>query len=261
MAEQNSVNSAGIQGARLGSTVVSRHSRLPLHQQIYEILRGNMLRGKWVAGEMFPTELELIDEYRVSRATIRQVMDRLVSEGLVHRQRGRGTFISEPTLEQGLSRIISFTEDMRRRGLVSETRILAAEIIPAVEDIANVLKIQTGESVAYLKRLRIANYEPMCIEESHLIYGLCPGIFDDDFSVQPLRETLEKKYNIHITRALQKIHASVAGQETAKLLRVTSPAALLFIERTSYNEYDVPVEFLRLYFRGDRYSLYNELRD
>jgi GntR family transcriptional regulator len=261
LAKQDSDNSAGILGYRPGLTVVNRQSKLPLHQQIYEILRGNMLRGKWAAGEMFPTELELMEEYQVSRATIRQVMDRLVSEGLIHRQRGRGTFISEPTLEQGLSRIISFTEDMRRRGLVSETRILEAEVIPAVEDIASVLKIQTGESVAYLKRLRIANNEPMCIEESHLSYKLCPGIFDYDFSVQPLRETLEKKYNIHITRALQKIHASVAGQETARLLGVNSPAALLFIERTSFNEYDVPVEFLRLYFRGDRYSLYNELRD
>ncbi len=244
-----------------GAIPVSRHSKLPLYQQIYEILRGNVVHGKWAAGEMVPTESELMAQYQVSRTTIRQVMDRLVSEGLIYRQQGRGTFVSEPTLEQGLSRIISFTEDMRRRGLTVDTRILAAEVFPASLEIAEALRIQPGDDVAYLKRLRIANNEPLCIEESHLVERMCPGIIDFDFSLHPLRDTLEKRYGVRIVRALQKIHASVPGPETAKLLHTNSPAALLYIERTSFNERDLPVEFLRLYFRGDRYSLYNELKD
>lgn len=240
---------------------INRQSKMPLYQQIYDVLRGKILRGNWAIGELVPTELELMEEFQVSRATIRQVMELLVSEGLIFRQQGRGSFVAEPTLEQALTRIISFTEDMRRRGLAPETRILSKEIIPAGKDIAKALNIQPGDEVAYLKRLRIANNEPMCIEESYLIQKMCPGIFDFDFSVQPLRETLENKYGIRITRALQKIHSVVASQETGRLLHINHPAALLFIERTSYNEWDLPVEFLHLYFRGDRYSLYNELRD
>ena len=240
---------------------VNRQSKLPLHQQIYELLRSNMVQSLWKAGDLFPTELELMDEYQVSRATIRQVMDRLVSEGLIYRQQGRGTFIAEPTLEQGLTRIISFTEDMRRRGLASETQILAMQAIPASEEVAARLGIKPGETVAYLKRLRIANNEPLCIEESHLIDKMCPGIFEFDFATQPLREILDTKYDIRITRALQRIHACSAGPETAKLLHVNPHAALLLIERTSFNEWEVPVEFLRLHFRGDRYALHNELRD
>jgi GntR family transcriptional regulator len=240
---------------------VNRQSKMPLHQQIYEILRGKILIGTWASKEMFPTELELMEEHQVSRATIRQVMERLVTEGLVYRHQGRGTFIAEPTLEEGLTRIISFTEDMRRRGLKSATRILAKEILPANEDISEALKIQVGEEVAYLKRLRLANNEPMCIEESYIIHKLCPGIFEFDYSLQSLRETLETNFGIRIKRAHQKIHAFVPGQEISKLLQINRPAALLVIERTSFNEWDLPVEFLRLYFRGDRYSLYNELRD
>lgn len=245
----------------LPPTPINRQSKLPLHQQIYEVLRARMLRGKWDAGDIFPTELELMEEFKVSRATIRQVMDRLVSEGLIIRQQGRGTFVAEPTLEQGLTRIISFTEDMRRRGLVPETQILVQEIIPASEDVARGLRIQPGEEVAYLKRLRIANSEPMCIEESYLSYKMCPGILKYDFSSQPLRETLEENYGIHISKALQKIFAIVAEPETSRQLKIPSPAALLYIERISFNEWDLPVEFLRLYFRGDRYSLHNELKD
>ena len=242
-------------------TPINRQSKLPLHQQIYEVLRGRMLRGKWDAGDMFPTELELMEEFKVSRATIRQVMERLVTEGLIIRQQGRGTFVAEPTLEQGLTRIISFTEDMRRRGLVAETRILSQEIIPASKDTARALRIQPDEEVVYLKRLRIANSEPLCIEESYLAHKMCPGLLRFDFAVQPLRETLAENYGIHITRALQKIHAVVAEPDTTHLLKIPSPAALLFIERVSFNEWDLPVEFLRLFFRGDRYSLHNELKD
>ncbi len=245
----------------IGVPEINRQSRLPLYQQIYEILRAELQRGRWSAGEMFPTELNLIDEFQVSRVTIRQVMERLVSEGFISRQRGRGTFVAEPTLEEGLTRIISFSEDMRRRGLKAGTKVLKAEIIPAEEDVALALEIKPGDEVAYIKRLRLANGEPMCIEESHLNHKLCPGILENDFSTLPLREILETRFNIRITRALQKIHAQVADEETAKLLRMKSPAPILFIERTSFNDYEVPVEFLRLYFRGDRYSLYNELRD
>jgi GntR family transcriptional regulator len=240
---------------------INRTSRLPLYQQIYEILRGQLTHGKWAPGENFPTELDLINEFQVSRVTIRQVMDRLASEGFIYRQRGRGTFVAEPTLEEGLTRIISFTEDMRRRGLAARTKVLASKIQKATDDVALALRMKAGEEVAYLKRLRSANNEPMCIEESHLNYKLCPGILEYDFSVQPLREILESKYRIRITRALQKIHAVVSDNEMSRMLKTPNPSALLFIERTSFNEYDTPVEFLRLYFRGDRYSLYNELKD
>jgi GntR family transcriptional regulator len=242
-------------------TPLNRQSRLPLHQQIYEVLRAKIQHEIWKPGELFPTEIDLMAEYQVSRATIRQVMERLVSEGLMYRQQGRGTFIAEPTLEEGLTRIISFTEDMHRRNLVPETKVLSEEIIPANEDVAKALQLLPGEEVAFIKRLRLANHEPMCIEESFLPYKLCPNLFEHDFSVEPLRETLETKYGIRIIRALQKIHAVTAPQDMVKLLNIPSHTALLFIERNSYNEWDIPVEFLRLYFRGDRYSLYNELRD
>lgn len=242
-------------------TPLNRQSKLPLHQQIYETLRSKIQRGFWKVGDTFTTEMDLMAEFNVSRATIRQVMERLVSEGLIYRQQGKGTFVAEPSLEQGLTRIISFTEDMRRRGLLPETQILTKAIIPANEDVARALHIETGSEVAFLKRLRLANNEPMCIEESYLDYKICPNIFEFDFSIQPLREILDKNYSVRIIRALQKIHAVVATHETARLLKIPSPAALLFIERTSFNELDKPVEFLRLYFRGDRYSLHNELRD
>jgi GntR family transcriptional regulator len=248
-------------GPAAGSDAVNRQSKMPLHEQLYEILRGNLQRGEWAVGEMIPTEPELIEKYGVSRITVRQALNRLVNEGLIYRQQGRGTFVAEPTLEQGLTRIISFTEDMRQRGLAPGTRILFAGLLPAPEDVAEHLQIEPGVELARLERLRLANQKPMSIEESYLVHRYCPGLLQYDYSQVPLREILERQYDIRIVRARQVIRAAIATPHQSTLLGISQPSPLLFLERVSYSQHNLPVEFLRIYYRGDRYSLYNELHD
>ena len=85
-------------------TLIDRNSKLPLYHQLYEILRENITRGEWQPGDMIPPEPELIDRYKVSRTTVRQVLDMLVNEDLIYRQQGRGTFVAHPSLEQMLVR-------------------------------------------------------------------------------------------------------------------------------------------------------------
>jgi GntR family transcriptional regulator len=208
---------------------------------------------------MFPPESELMDRHKVSRTTIRQVLDMLVNEGLIYRERGRGSFVAHPALEEALVRIISFTDDMRQRGRKPSTRVLASELIPAPQDIAERLQIEAGEELAHLKRLRLADDEPMSIEDSYLIHRYCPDILKGDYKCDSLREALEEN-GIRWSYAKQVIRAISATESLAKLLSVQFQAALLFIERISFSQQRIPVEFLRLYYRGDRYSLYNELQ-
>jgi GntR family transcriptional regulator len=240
---------------------IDRDSKLPFYQQLYEILRGKIQRGEWQPGDLIPTESDLIDCYQVSRNTVRQVLDMLVNEGLIYRQRGRGSFVAHPTLEQSMTRIISFTEDMHQRGFTPGTEVLSASLIPAAEDIASQLNLQPGEQLACLRRLRLADGEPMSIEESYLVHRYCPGVLEHDYSQQPLRETLERDYGIHITYAKQVIKALTATDELAGLLEINLLSPLLFIKRVSYSPGKTPVEFLRIYYRGDRYSLFNELHE
>ena len=240
---------------------IDRESKLPFYQQLYEILRGKIQRGEWQPGDLIPTESELIASYQISRNTVRQVLDMLVNEGLIYRQRGRGSFVAHPTLAQSMTRIVSFTEDMRQRGFNPGTQVLSASLIPASENIAGKLNLPPREQLACLRRLRLADGEPMSIEESYLVYRYCPGVLEHDYAQQPLRETLEKDYGIHITSAKQVIQAMLAPAELAELLEIKPQNALLFIERVSYSPGKTPVEFLRLYYRADRYSLFNELHD
>ena len=238
---------------------INRDSRLPLYTQLYEILRAKITGGEWVAGEMIPPEHELIDRHQLSRTTVRQTLDMLVNEGLIYRQRGRGTFVAHPPMEQALLRIISFTEDMQQRGFEPSTEVLFSGLVPAGKDIAEKLQIEPGDELVRLERLRLADGEPMSVEESHLVHRYCEGVLDGDYAVSPLRLALEQDHGVRLTHAKQTIRAIVPSPRLADLLSVGANHALLFIERVSYSLENTPVEFLRIYYRGDRYALYNEL--
>jgi len=240
---------------------INRQSKFPYYQQLYTILRGKISRGDWKPGDLIPTENEMIETYNVSRSTVRQVLDMLVSEGLVYRERGRGSFIAHPTVEQAMTRIVSFTEDMHQRGFTPGTQVLSARLVPASKDIAERLQVPTGEPLACVERLRLADGEPMSIEESYLVNRYCPEILQHDYSHQPLREMLKQDYNIRLVNAKQVIRAISAPTHLAEFLEVRSRSPLLFIERLSFSQNGIPIEFLHIYYRADRYSLYNELHE
>ncbi len=236
-------------------------SSAPYYRQLYEILRKDIVDGERPPGDLLPSEKELINRFEVSRITVRTALEMLVQDGLIYRRRGLGTFVATPKIEQGLTQIISFTEDMRRRGFQAETAVLSSFTMPAPRDIAKQLDIPVREEIAYLQRLRLADGEPLSIESSHLIHRLSPGVLRGDYANEPLREVLKNKYDLHLVRATQVIRAIAASKEQAQKLSITPGAPLFFIERVSYSQYDRPVEFLQLAHRGDRYTLHNELRD
>jgi len=239
---------------------IDRDGRLPLYRQVYEILHKKILLKDWKPGDRLPTESELMRDYGVSRITMRTVLDMLVQEGLIYRQAGRGTFVAHATLEQGLSQIISFTEDMQRRGFSVSTRVLFSGLVPATAYIAERLRLEAGEELAHLQRLRLADGEPMCIEHSYFVHRHCPGILEHDFSSRSLREVKIHQYGIRWTHAKQTIQAVNASEEVARLMGIPRGGALLFFERVSFSQDSVPIEFLQAYYRADRYILYNELQ-
>ncbi len=241
---------------------IDRTIKLPYYQQLYEILRNGITRGEWKPGDLIPPESELIKTYRVSRITVRQVLGMLVQEGLVYRERGRGTFVAHPPVDQVLGRIVSFTEDMRRRGFKPASRLLSSSMVAASPEIAERLQVEPGAELARIRRLRLADDEPMSVEESFLIHRACPGILAVYHPTSDsLRELLERRYGIHISRAKQVIRAIAATRELARLLSIPARSPLLFVERVSYSQQGIPIEFLKIYYRADRYTLQNELRD
>lgn len=248
-------------GDMLMTASIDRSSFQPFYYQVYQILLQKIVSDEWEPGDLLPTEKDLQEQFDVSRATVRQALDMLVNEGLIYRQRGRGTFVAEPVIEQGLSRIISFTEDMRQRGLEPGTRLLEVSLNPATEDVAEQLDVSAGEELAYIKRLRLADDKPMSLENSYLVHRYCSGVLESYDGSQSLRALLEMEFGLRLVRARQTIRAVIATGELAKQLDIDLGAPLLYIRRITYDATKRPVELLKTYHRGDRYVLYNELRD
>lgn len=240
--------------------LLNRNSKVPLYFQLYEILRTAIVGGKWPPGTTVPPESELQKKYQVSQITVRQALDNLVKDGLVYRQRGRGTFVAQPAIETGLSRIISFTEDMHQRGYAPSSRLIYAGIIGASARTAEKLMIQPGDELAQINRLRFADGQPLSIEKSSLVHALVHGALEGDYEINSLREIIAKRYGLHLTRAKQSIRALNASEEQAQHLSMPSKAALLEIERVSYTQEDVPIELLTIYYRADRYVLFTDLQ-
>jgi GntR family transcriptional regulator len=234
-------------------------SKIPLYHQLYELLETRIRSGQWKPGDMIPAESELIAQFVVSRITVRKVLDMLVSEGLLVRERGRGSFVASPKLAHGMTRIVSFTDDMRQRGFSPGTRIIFMGLVPAPRAIAEALSVPEGEELARIDRLRLADGEPLCVEESFLIHRHIPGILGRDLVNNSLREIKQKEYGIRWSRARQTIQAIPAPPEIARLLSIKAGAPLLFFERVTFSQDNIAVEYLKIYYRADRYILHNEL--
>jgi GntR family transcriptional regulator len=239
---------------------LNRVSKIPLYHQLYEILRAKIVSGDWPPGTRLPAESELQQSYQVSQITVRQALDNLVTDGLIFRERGRGTFVSQPAIETTLTRIISFTEDMHQRGYEPTSRTIFADLVAATPIIAEKLEVDTGEELAQIDRLRFADGEPLSIEQSRLVHRYCPNVLGKDYEKHSLRQTLLTDYGIELVRAGESIRASLASMEQAQLLSIDPGDAILAIERVSYSQVGVPVELLQIFYRSDRYVLYAELQ-
>ena len=239
---------------------LNRESKIPLYHQLYEMLRAKILNGEWPPDTLLPAESELQDTYHVSQITVRQALDNLVSDGLIYRQRGRGSFVSQPAIQTTLTRIISFTEDMHQRGFQPSSQTILTDLVPATSSVAEKLEIEAGEELAQLDRLRFADEEPLSIERASLIHRHCPGVLDRDYEQHSLRETLYREYGIQLVRAVESIRALNADQSQARLLSIQTNDALLAIERVSFSQDNRPAELLQIFYRADRYVLHAELQ-
>lgn len=242
--------------SQLHANMIIRTSKIPIYHQLYEILREMILAGEWKVGDLLPAEPELMQTFDVSRITVRKAVELLANENLVYKRRGKGTFVSLAAWKTDATRIISFDEDMRQRGLVPETVILESDVAACSRVTAEKMSIEVGDELAFIKGLRLANDEPISMEEIFLVHKYCEGILDrHDFSNAALFDVLENEYGIRIERAEQTISAMVATERLQELLQMSTNEALIYLERVSYSQAGIPVEFRRIYYRADRYVL------
>ncbi|MGW8378255.1 GntR family transcriptional regulator [Streptomyces sp. ODS28] len=200
-----------------------------------------------------PTERELAERYGVSRSTIRQALSALHDAGRIYRVQGAGTFTADTAIAKSLS-LTSFSEDMAERRLTPSSRVLAAELCPAGADTGARLRISPGDEVVHLRRLRLADGAPMCVESVRLPAARFPGLLDHDLDGS-LYRLLSEEYGAVLARAEQTIRATVLDPGAAGLLDVAPHSPALEVDRTGLDDRDRPTEHTLSTYRADRYEI------
>ena len=208
-------------------------------------------------GAELPSERVLAEHFGLARMTVRTEIDRLVTEGLVYRLHGRGTFVAEPRVAQAVL-FSSFSEDMRARGMKPGSVVRSRELIEAGPFLARTLEVPAGAPVAEFERVRTADGAPMALERVYLPAGRFPGIAEADLEHGSLFELLAERYGTGLSGADQRVVAVAIEAGEAPLLGVDEGMPGLRFHTLARDTRGVPAYYATSLFRGDRYEI--ELR-
>ena len=231
--------------------LIEFNSHIPYYVQLINLLKSQFQQKVWKPGDKIPGEPELCDLYGISRTVVRQALQELQHEGLIVRQKGKGTFVAYPKIGESLaSKLTGFYHDMLERGLRPTTRVLHQRVIPVPEKVADYLEVAPGTPVIDIHRLRSVNNEPIQLVTSYIPFALCPQAAEVDLTDRSLYDFLED-CGLQIARGRRYIEAVEASEEAAQLLCVKRGQAMVMLNSICYLANGTPVEYYLALHRGD----------
>jgi len=241
---------------------LERSNPLPLYYQLKEVLKQQIHAGHLAPHTAIPSEPELVAQYHVSRATVRQALTELVHEGLLYRQHGRGTFVCEPRVQQHtVSELSSFSEELRQRGLKPGGMLFVSELVRGSQSVRDQLRLTDEEQVVRLERVRTANDAPIAYEVNYLPYPRAAIVY------QRAKEAAEGSlYHIMATEGLVPSIAEHAfkgdkpNAREAELLRLAPDEAGMRLACTTFDETGAPIEYTEAFYPSSRFEFRLTLR-
>jgi GntR family transcriptional regulator len=237
-------------------------SGIPLYIQLKDILREKILKGDYKPQDRIPPENELCVLFGVSRITVRQALGVLAQEKLLLRKQGKGTFVTSPMFGRRLPKLDSFSETMRELGLTPSSRVVERRIEIANEDVAALLKLPPKQQrVNKMVRVRLANGEPVLLEQTYVPYFLCPSLLEEDpraasrFETASLYAYLTETCGLVLHTARETFEVTSLKKREAELLGCVRTQPAFAIERIAFLGDGTPVELTRSRGRGDRVRL------
>jgi GntR family transcriptional regulator len=226
----------------------------PREPKYYQVKRHLLeLIGELAPGAAVPTERDLTAELATSRTTVRRALAELVGEGRLVRRQGSGTFVAEPKIVWPLQ-MSSFTNQANAYGYATSTRLLEAARDRADVEIADRLAVKPGAPTYRIERLRLVDDIPMAIESSHLSAARFPGLIGELRREPSLYRILSSKYDVVPIEAEETIETASAAPREADLLGVDTGSPVLVLGRHSFDADNSPIEYVRSWYRGDRYT-------
>jgi DNA-binding GntR family transcriptional regulator len=242
---------------------IDRSSPIPLYFQVAQALQQAIEAGKLPPGSRLDNELQLADELGLSRPTMRKAMEYLVDQGLLIRRRGIGTTVVQPKVRRPIQ-LSSLFEDLQTAGKRPTTSVLVFDVVPASAEVAQALKLDEGTPAHRIVRLRSADGRPIAVMTNYLPTDL-PGLGPDRLTAEALEDAglykLFRSAGIHLHAADQMVGARKATTGEAQLLDEPKGAALLTMQRISYDDFGRVVEFGTHVYAGSRYTFSLSLLD
>lgn len=235
---------------------LDRSSPVPLWAQLEAALRNRLDRGEFDA--RFPTDHQLVEEYAVSRHTVREAIRHLNRTGVLRRERGRGTVVNTAEFEQPLGALYSLFRSVESAGVEQRSDVLTLE--PTIEPaVAARLDLAHDTSLVFLERVRFAAQEPLAIDRAWLPMADAARLLDSDFEHTGLYDELERCCGIRPDAGWERIAPIVPEARDRQLLRMTNAQAAFFLERRATAS-GRPIEWRTTVIRGDRYRFVSEFQ-
>lgn len=229
---------------------IDKSAKIPLYCQLKEIILAEI--NKMKADEMIAPESFWIENYDVSRTTVRQAFSELINEGYLYTVRGKGTFIAERKVDLAyMNKIESFAEQVKSSGRAPYTKVLMQKIVPATFDVAKYLEVKEGANVLLLYRLRYADSTPVAITESYMPLPRCNVLIDMDLEQVSLYEVLAQNEETEVRHVRRIIKAGIATEEERTLLELGEEQVLLRFVNIAYTAKEKPVEYCNSCYRVD----------
>ena len=235
-------------------------ARVPVYQQLHELLRGLIGQGEYRAGDKFPAEREIAERFQVSRVTANKSIASLVTEGVLEFRPGVGTFVRAAGMDYDLRSLMSFTRKAELGGKLPTTKVLRWQTIPAGDCavvVGEALAVGPTESVHFVERLRLADGVPLILERRHIVAAHCPRLTKRQLTGS-LYTLFTEHFGLKLTGATQSLRATNLDTADAANLGVPAGTAALWIRATGFCQHG-PLWFEDTLYRGDRYEFHNAI--
>lgn len=236
--------------APFGAAEVDRDSSTPLYLQLERIIRRDIQEGRYEPGDLLPSESEIQDHYDVSRSVVRQTLKNLANAGLVHTERGRGSFVAEQKLsERFVQRTTGFYDDLTHMGLDIRTRVLAQRVADVPLQVREFLGV---DKAIRIDRLRSVAGRVLAYVVTYLPEDRCPGLLEQDLSDRSLYAHLDEVYGLRVHSGYRTVEAVPAENDEADHLEVTPGTPLLLLRSAGRSQDGEPLEWFEAWHRADR---------
>ncbi len=233
--------------------LINKFSKIPLYVQLRNSIRQAIDDGTLKNKDKLPTEDELCDTFHISRPVVRQAYGDLLTEGIITRMKGKGTFVNKQVVSRSFtSELYNFTGEMERLGKTPKTKVLVVEVLRSEPMIFPLLSLKDGSPCLHFKRLRLADNVPVYVEDSYIDLKQFPQLEKVDFATNSLFGVFENNYHRPVHKTYNVYSAMLVSDNDALLLDIEKRAAVHRVASTTYDTHGKVMEVSVASFPGER---------